>query len=212
MGVALIGVALLLAACAPTPAHDATVVSRLDDMLLDESAVNAIMGPPPLTATHTYRALEQWPAGYSYSPADCLAVSGNAMVSVYQGTRSGEIRGTLFTNDKTGTEVDEAVVAFDTAAHARDFVASTAGTWQRCSDEVLTITSAGRSPRPVSSSRGLAMRSRARFSLWVHPSHPSHPSHPLPTPPRPASHPPALREVPVDVPSRARHRPRHHRA
>ncbi len=147
MGVALLGVALLLAACAPTPAHDATVVSRLDDMLLDESAVNAIMGPPPLTATHTYRALEQWPAGYSYSPADCLAVSGNAMASVYQGTRSGEIRGTLFTNDKTGTEVDEAVVAFDTAAHARDFVASTAGTWQRCSDEVLTITSAGRPPR-----------------------------------------------------------------
>ena len=130
MGVALLGVALLLAACAPTPAHDATVVSRLDDMLVDESAVNAIMGPPPLTATHTYRALEQWPAGYSYSPADCLAVSGNAMASVYQGTRSGEMRGTLFTNDQTGTEVDEAV-----------------GTWQRCSDEVLTITSAGRSPR-----------------------------------------------------------------
>jgi PknH-like extracellular domain len=147
MGVVLLGVALLLAACAPTPAHDATVVSRLDDMLLDESAVNAIMGPPPLTATHTYRALEQWPAGYSYSPADCLAVSGNAMASVYQGTRSGEMRGTLFTNDQTGTEVDEAVVAFDTAAHARDFVASTAGTWQRCSDEVLTITSAGRPPR-----------------------------------------------------------------
>jgi len=147
MGVALLGVALLLGACAPTPVHDAAVVSRLDDMLADESAVNAIMGPPPLTATHTYRALEQWPAGYSYSPADCLAVSGNAMVSVYQGTRSGEMRGTLFTNDKTGTEVDEAVVAFDTAAHARDFVASTAGTWQRCSDEVLTITSAGRPPR-----------------------------------------------------------------
>ena len=69
MGVALLGV-------------DATVVSRLDDMLVDESAVNAIMGPPALTATHTYRALEQWPAGYSYSPADCLAVSGNAMASV----------------------------------------------------------------------------------------------------------------------------------
>jgi hypothetical protein len=60
---------------------------------------------------------------------------------------SGEVRGTLFTNDQTGTEVDEAVVAFDTAAHARDFVASTAGTWLRCSDEVLTITSAGRPPR-----------------------------------------------------------------
>ena len=147
MGVALLGVALLLGACAPTPAHDATVVSRLDHMLADESTVNAIMGPPPLTATHTYRALEQWPAGYSYSPPDCLAVSGNAMASVYQGTRSGEMRGRLFTNDKTGTEVDEAVVAFDTAAHARDFVASTAGTWQRCSDEVLTITSAGRPPR-----------------------------------------------------------------
>ena len=96
MGVALLGVALLLGACAPTPAHDATVVSRLDHMLADESAVNAIMGPPPLTATHTYRALEQWPAGYSYSPADCLAVSGNAMASVYRGTRSGEMRGTLF--------------------------------------------------------------------------------------------------------------------
>ena len=147
IGVALLGVVLLLGACAPTPGHDATVVSGLDHMLADESAVNAIMGPPPLTATHVYRALEQWPAGYSYSPADCLAVSGNAMASVYQGTRSGEMRGTLFTNDQTGTEVDEAVVAFDTAAHARDFVASTAGTWQRCSDEVLTITSAGRPPR-----------------------------------------------------------------
>ena len=124
-GVAPIGMALLLAACTATPAHEATVVSRLDDMLADESVVNAIMGPPPLTATHTYRALEQWPAGYSYSPADCLAVSGNAMASVYQGTRSGEVRGTLFTNDRTGTEVDEAVVAFDTVAHARDFVAST---------------------------------------------------------------------------------------
>ena len=130
-----------------TPAHDAAVVSRLDDMLADESAVNAIMGPPPLAATHTYRALEQWPAGYSYSPAECLAVSGNAMASVYQGSRSGEMRGTLFTNDRTGTEVDEAVVAFDTAAHARDFVASTAGTWLRCSDEVLTIRSADRPPR-----------------------------------------------------------------
>jgi hypothetical protein len=147
MGVALLGVALLLGACAPTPAHDATVVSRLDHMLADESTVNKIMGPPPLTATHTYRALEQWPAGYSYSPADCLAVSGNAMASVYQGTRSGEMRGTLFTNDQTGTEVDEAVVAFDTAAHARHFVTSTADTWQRCSDEVLTITSADRPPR-----------------------------------------------------------------
>jgi PknH-like extracellular domain len=147
MGVALLGVAPLLGACAPTPAHDDTVVSRLNDMLADETAVNAIMGPPPLTATHTYRALEQWPAGYSYSPADCLAVSGNAMASVYQGTRSGEMRGTLFTNDQTGTEVDEAVVAFDTAAHARDFVASTVVTWQRCSDEVLTITSPGRPPR-----------------------------------------------------------------
>ena len=62
MGVALLGVALLLGACAPAPAHDATVVSRLDDMLADESAVNAIMGPPPLAATHTYRALERWPA------------------------------------------------------------------------------------------------------------------------------------------------------
>jgi PknH-like extracellular domain len=147
MGVAPLGLALLLGACAPTPTHDATVVSRLDDMLADESAVNAIMGPPPLAATHTYRALEQWPAGYSYSPADCLAVSGNAMASVYQGSRSGEVRGTMFTNDRTGTEVDEAVVAFNTVAHARDFVASTARTWQRCSDEVLTITSAGRPPR-----------------------------------------------------------------
>jgi hypothetical protein len=147
MGVALLGVAPLLGACAPTPAHDDTVDSRLNDMLADETAVNAIMGPPPLTATHTYRALEQWPAGYSYSPADCLAVSGNAMASVYQGTRSGEMRGTLFTNDQTGTEVDEAVVAFDTAAHARDFVASTVVTWQHCSDEVLTITSPGRPPR-----------------------------------------------------------------
>src|SRR6476469_3911658 len=147
MGVALLGVALLPAACAPTPAHDATVVSRLDDMLVDESAVNAIMGPPPLTATHTYRALEQWPAGYSYSPADCLAVSGNAMASVYQGTHSGEVRGTMFTNDRTGTEVDEAVVAFNTVAHARDFVTSTVRTWQRCSDEVLTIASAARPPR-----------------------------------------------------------------
>jgi hypothetical protein len=149
MGVALLGVALLLGACAPTPAHDATVVSRLDDMLVDESAVNAIMGPPPLTATHTYRALEQWPAGYSYSPADCLAVSGNAMASVYQGTRSGEMRGTLFTNDQTGTEVDEAVVAFDTAAHARDFVASTVCSGQRCSDEAdhhVTAVRPGRSP------------------------------------------------------------------
>ncbi|WP_018603064.1 sensor domain-containing protein [Mycobacterium sp. 155] len=147
MGVALLGVALLLGACAPTPVHDAAVVSRLDDMLVDESVVNAIMGPPPLKATHTYRAFEQWPAGYSYSPADCLAVSANAMASVYQGTRSGEMRGTLFTNDQGSTEVDEAVVAFDTAAHARDFVASIVGTWQRCSDEVLTITSAGRPPR-----------------------------------------------------------------
>ncbi len=147
MGVAPLRLALLLGACAPTPAHDATVASRLDDMLADESAVIAIMGPPPLAATHTYRALEQWPVGYSYSPADCLAVSGNAMASVYQGSRSGEVRGTMFTNDRTGTEVDEAVVAFNTVAHARDFVASTARTWQRCSDEVLTITSAGRPPR-----------------------------------------------------------------
>ena len=147
IGVALLGVVLLLGACAPTPGHDATVVSGLDHMLADESAVNAIMGPPPLTATHVYRALEQWPAGYSYSPADCLAVSGNAMASVYQGTRSGEMRGTLFTNDKTGTEVDEAVVAFDTFGQARHFVASTVQTWQKCSDDVLTITSSGRPPR-----------------------------------------------------------------
>src|SRR6476659_3075404 len=147
IGVALLGVVLLLGACAPTPAHDATVVSGLDEMLADESAVNAIMGPPPLTATHVYRALEQWPAGYSYSPADCLAVSGNAMASVYQGTRSGEMRGMLYTNDQTGTEVDEAVVAFDTVGQARHFVASTVQTWQQCSDDVLTITSTGRPPR-----------------------------------------------------------------
>src|SRR6476659_724778 len=159
IGVALLGVVLLLGACAPTPAHDATVVSGLDEMLADESAVNAIMGPPPLTATHVYRALEQWPAGYSYSPADCLAVSGNAMASVYQGTRSGEMRGKLFTNDQNGTEVDEAGVAFDTAAHARDFVSSTAGTWQRCSDEVLTITSAGRPPLTC---RAPSVRTRSR--------------------------------------------------
>src|SRR5258705_10816005 len=128
VGVALLGVALLLGACAPTPAHDAPVVSRLDEMLADESAVNAIMGPPPLTATHTYRALEQWPAGHSYSPADCLAVSGNAMASVDQGTRSGETRGTLFTNDQTGTEADDAAAAFETAAHPRDVAAAAAGT------------------------------------------------------------------------------------
>src|SRR5258705_2389834 len=92
MGVALLGVALLLGACAPTPAHDATVVSRLDEMLADEPAGNAIMGPPPLTATHTYRALEQWPAGYTYSPADCLAVSGNAMAAGFQRNPYGEMR------------------------------------------------------------------------------------------------------------------------
>src|SRR4026208_402496 len=103
IGVALLGVVLLLAACAPTPAHDATVVSGLDELLADESAVNAIMGPPPLTATHVYRALEQWPAGYSYSPADCLAVSGNAMAPAYQGTRSGGMRGRVCTNDHART-------------------------------------------------------------------------------------------------------------
>ena len=147
IGVPLLAATMLLGGCAGAPDNDAAVVSRLDDMLADESAVNAIMGPPPLTATRTYRALEQWPAGYSYSPAECVAVSGNAMASVYQGSRSGEMRGALFTNDQTGAEVDEAVVAFDSAAHARDFVASTAGTWLRCADEVLTIRSTDRPPR-----------------------------------------------------------------
>ena len=147
IGVAVLGATVLAGGCASAPEHNAAVGSRLDDMLADESAVNAIMGLPPLAATHSYRALEQWPAGYSYSPAECLAVSGNAMASVYQGTRSGDVRGMLFTNDRTGTEVDEAVVGLDTVAHARDFVASTAATWLRCSDEVLTITSADRPPR-----------------------------------------------------------------
>ena len=140
--------AVVLCGCSSTATGaGAPAATRLDDMLADESAVNAIMGPPPLTATHTYRALEQWPDGYNYAPADCLAVSGNAMASVYQGAHSGDMRGMLFGNEQTGTEVDEAVVSFDTAAHARDFITATVGTWQRCSDDVLTISSAGRPPR-----------------------------------------------------------------
>lgn len=139
--------AVLLGGCAAEPAHRTEVASRLDGMLADDDVVNAIMGPPPLTASHSYRSLEEWPAGYSFSPADCVAVSGNAMASVYQGSGSGEMRGMLYSNDQTGTEVDEAVVAFDTIAQARHFVASTVGTWQKCSDDVLTITSTGRPPR-----------------------------------------------------------------
>lgn len=145
--VVLLVAAVLLGGCAEESEHSAAVVSRLDDMLADDAAINAIMGPPPLTASHTYRALEQWPAGYSFSPADCVAVSGNAMATAYQGSGSGEVRGMLYSNDQTGTEVDEAVVAFGTAGQARHFVASTVGTWQKCSDDVLTITSAGRPPR-----------------------------------------------------------------
>ena len=143
----LLVVTVLLGGCADEPERHAAAASRLDDMLADDAAINAIMGPPPLTASHTYRALEQWPAGYSFSPADCVAVSGNAMATVYQGSGSGEMRGTLYSNEQTGTEVDEAVVAFGNPGQARHFVASTVGTWQKCSDDVLTITSTGRPPR-----------------------------------------------------------------
>jgi hypothetical protein len=38
------------------------------------------------------------------------------MASVYQGTRSGEMRGTLFTNDQTGTEVDVRAVECTTSS------------------------------------------------------------------------------------------------
>jgi serine/threonine kinase PknH len=149
--VVLVVGAVPLTACA-RPLKDAAsppVVDQLGSMLVDASAVNAIMGSNTFRAYHTYRSMPGWPQGDVYSRPECLAVLANAMEPVYRGSRYGQLRETQLADNGPITEstVDEAVIAFDTAGDAQAFVVATAQTWKHCADSALTITSTDRPAR-----------------------------------------------------------------
>jgi hypothetical protein len=55
----------------------------------------------------------------------------------------------LLTDTESYRDVDEAVVRFDSDAHAQAVVVATIQTWTRCAGSVLTISSSGRTPREI---------------------------------------------------------------
>ena len=123
-------------------------VDQLAGMLADESAINAIMGTTALRVYYTYRALPGWPAGDVYSRPECMPQIANAMEAGYRGSPYGQVRGARLADNRPGDarSIDEAVVAFDSAAAAHAFVAATVRSWRACAEAVLTITSANRPP------------------------------------------------------------------
>jgi hypothetical protein len=147
--------AALLIGAAPgcvRPAHQADsppVVDQLASMLADDSAVDAIMGTSTLRVYYRYRSLPGWPEGDVYSRPDCLAVGANAMEPSYSGSRYGQMRGARLEDKDSASQsnIDEAVVAFDSPADAQAFVAATVRAWKPCEHAVLTITSKDRSAR-----------------------------------------------------------------
>lgn len=121
-------------------------VDLLASMLADDSAVNAIMGTTTLRVYYRYRSLPGWPEGDVYSRPDCLAVGANAMEPSYSGSRYGQMRGARLEDKDPATQsnIDEAVVAFDTPSDAQAFVAATVRAWKPCEHTLLTITSKDR--------------------------------------------------------------------
>lgn len=146
----LIGAAPMTACAAPVHhAESPPLVDELAGMLADESAVNAVMGTTTLRMYYRYRELPGWPQGDVYSRPECLALTANAMEPGYRGSHYGEMRGARLndTDSAVQTNIDEAVVAFETPAAARAFVAATARAWQPCANAVQTITSKDRPTR-----------------------------------------------------------------
>ena len=122
--------------------------AELDRLLLNDGQIGTIMG---IDTMHTYRVYTGVPVqpGEVYRDPQCAGMLFNTTVPAYEGVDYVTARGRKIDDsvNTSSSEVDEAVVAFETADEASKFVESSDQQWQSCSGKSTAYTGTDRQLR-----------------------------------------------------------------
>ncbi|HZQ30469.1 MAG TPA: sensor domain-containing protein [Mycobacterium sp.] len=119
--------------------------SDLDRLLLSDAQINAIMGTKTMTTWRTYTGMPE-AAGEVYSSPQCAVALFNTTVPAYHASGFVTARGRKIgepSADALYHDIDEAVVAFQSAGDARGFVDAATKAWHDCSGRNVTYTDPG---------------------------------------------------------------------
>jgi hypothetical protein len=118
----------------------------LDRLLLNDGQIATIMGVDKMKTYRVYTGVPVQP-GEVYNDPHCAGMLFNTTVPAYDGVGYVSGRGRkIDVSADENTEVDEAVVAFETAGEARKFVESSEQQWRSCSGKPTTYTGTDREP------------------------------------------------------------------
>ncbi|GLB97767.1 MULTISPECIES: sensor domain-containing protein [Mycobacterium] len=147
---ALTGACVLLAACtnivegkaAPGPkaglANQAEIpVGSLDNVLLDTSQINTVLGATSMKVWFSAKVMWDW--SKNVTDIGCLAIDGAAQEKVYSGTGWTSIRGQRLDDSPDNSTnrsnlAIQAVVAFPKATDANNFYNNSVQSWKSCSN------------------------------------------------------------------------------
>jgi serine/threonine kinase PknH len=146
-GVSLLLIACVAVACARTVTGDPRPAGNqkpfgLDLMLLSDSQVSAIMATGAMTTYRTYTDIPVQP-GEVYTHPECAVALFNTTVPAYEASGFVDTRGKKMDDDTNFYEVDQAVVAFESASAAEAFIVSAKRAWQSCAGRNVTYTGTG---------------------------------------------------------------------
>jgi hypothetical protein len=126
---------------APTPPAPPTVAAAdLSNLLLSNDELKDIMGAPAIVANATIS--EPVATQQTFDPAECAGALYAGLVQSYQGSGYQAFAGEEHDNHDVPnlSEVEEAVVTFDSAAAAKRYLAKSVDQWRYCAGKHLTLT------------------------------------------------------------------------
>jgi serine/threonine-protein kinase len=145
----LLLIACMAVACARTVTGDPRAASNrgLDLMLLSDSQISTIMRTQGMRTYRTYRDIPVQP-GEVYSQPGCAVALFNTTVPAYEASGYIGALGKKIDEDTTTSDVDQAVVAFESPSAAEAFIDNARRVWQGCAGHTVRYTGTDGQARP----------------------------------------------------------------
>jgi serine/threonine kinase PknH len=139
-----VAVACVAVGCARTVPGDPRAASNrglsgLDLLLLSDSQISTIMRTQGMTTYRTYTDIPVQPAEV-YSRPECAVALFNTTVPAYEASGYVAALGKKIDVDTITSEVDQAVIAFESTSAAKVFIDKARRAWQSCAGQKVTYT------------------------------------------------------------------------
>jgi hypothetical protein len=137
-------IACMSVGCARTITGDPRAASKRglsgqDLMLLSDSQISTILRTQGMRTYRTYTDIPEQP-GEVYSQPECAVALFNTTVPAYEASGYIGALGKKIVEDTSTSEVDQAVVAFESASAAKAFIDNARRAWQSCAAHNVTYT------------------------------------------------------------------------